>query len=491
LSELGLSSDFIIAATQDTTGNSINTFNEVDHVAQLLCCSHTNELVSEHSVKGDIILDNAFSAVKKLMVRAKGNKSSKRRRLLIDKCAEAGISFKSIYLPSPTRWGGNVIMMSCFNYLYQAFSLYTDDDLPLSTDDQTPFTELYYHATKDIALVHACTPILTVIFEWTQILTSANTPTSGLVLLMVNRIKAALEHLLSLSLVPNVDVYLRDNIRTAHESFKRYIDKYYNEDFTGFWIYKVAAFLDPRGFCALSADKWASTVEFIKAMCTDEEILSQFEIHEREQAEARVNQGRVVRRRLSAATPQPQLTVEEQALANILSTSEQYSKVVPVTAEIGKYLPHVQSKIKEGNIIDPLVYYAEHGKDFPILSRIASQVFAAEATSGETERIASDAGIYYSKRRSRLKPETVKKMIFLQGCFLQDMPQRRRAKVANERVQEFIKKQSLSCQINRNGPSEDFIEFLNGLCPWIYYDEDEAESDDDLGEESEGEEEEN
>ena len=93
-------------------------------------------------------------------------------------------------------------------------------------------------------------------------------------------------------------------------------------------------------------------------MCTDEEILSQFEIHEREQAEARVNQGRVVRRRLSAATPQPQLTVEEQALANILSTSEQYSKVVPVTAEIGKYLPHVQSKIKEGNIIDPLVYYA-------------------------------------------------------------------------------------------------------------------------------------
>ena len=31
----------------------------------------------------------------------------------------------------------------------------------------------------------------------------------------------------------------------------------------------------------------------------------------------------------------------------------------------------------------------------------------------------------------------------------------------------------------------------NGLCSWIYYDEDEAESDDDLGEESEGEEEKN
>ena len=94
---------------------------------------------------------------------------------------------------------------------------------------------------------------------------------------MVNRIKAALEHLLSLSLVPNIDVYLRDNIRAAYQSFKRYIDKYYNEDFTEFWIYKAAAFLDPHRLCALSADKWASTVEFIKAMCTDEEILSPFE----------------------------------------------------------------------------------------------------------------------------------------------------------------------------------------------------------------------
>ena len=121
-----------------------------------------------------------------------------------------------------------------------------------------------------------------------------------------------------------------------------------------------------------------------------------------------------------------------------------------------------------------MCYYAEHGKDFRILSSVASQVFVAEATSGETELIASDAGIYYRKRRNSFKPETVKKMIFLQGCFLQDMPQLRRAKVANERVQELIKKQSLSCQINRNGPSEDFIEFLNGLCSWIYYDEDEA-----------------
>ena len=56
------------------------------------------------------------------------------------------------------------------------------------------------------------------------------------------------------------------------------------------------------------------------------------------------------------------------------------------------------------------------------------------------------------------------------------MPQRTRAIVANARVIEFIKKQqSMSCQANRDAPSnEDFTAFLNGLCPWIYY-EDESD----------------
>ena len=119
----------------------------------------------------------------------------------------------------------------------------------------------------------------------------------------------------------------------------------------------------------------------------------------------------------------------------------------------------------EGNIVDLLVYYSEHGKDIPILTRVALQVFAAETTSGETERIGSDAGIDYSARRNALKPETVKKKLYLQGCFLQEMPQRTpKAKVAHARVIEFIKKQSMSSQANRDAPNEDFTAFLNGLC---------------------------
>jgi hypothetical protein len=56
MTELGISTNSLISATQDTTGYSINIFNEVPHVGQLLCCSHVNELVSMHSVEDDATL---------------------------------------------------------------------------------------------------------------------------------------------------------------------------------------------------------------------------------------------------------------------------------------------------------------------------------------------------------------------------------------------------------------------------------------------------
>ena len=105
MTELGISPNSLISATQNTTDNSINTFNQVSHVRQLLCCSHANELVSMHSVEDDVSLNDVFIAIRKVMVRAKGNKSSKRRKLLSDKCTQAGILFRSIYLPCATRWG--------------------------------------------------------------------------------------------------------------------------------------------------------------------------------------------------------------------------------------------------------------------------------------------------------------------------------------------------------------------------------------------------
>ena len=57
--------------------------------------------------------------------------------------------------------------------------------------------------------------------------------------------------------------------------------------------------------------------------------------------------------------PTIQLTPEEQALASIRSTSEEYSKVVSILAEFKCYITHVRNEIQrattEGNIASALV----------------------------------------------------------------------------------------------------------------------------------------
>ena len=469
---VGISFNNFLAVVQDTTGNSINTFNPVDNVSQLLCCAHTNELICSHSVSGCPELNFGIDAIKKLLVRAKGSKSSKRRRILKSKCEEAFIPCITVYLPNTTRWGTNVPMVNCFQKLKPALDLFTDADIPSTREEQTQFTDLVAASEQNLELVQACVPLLTVIFQWTQTLTSANTPTSGLVLLQINRIKATLEHLLSLSVVPGVNVPLRNQIRAAHSSFKYQIDKYYNEDFTEFWIYTVAAFLDPRGFCAIEPAQWPDVFGFIKKMCKEDEIFSAYELNLR----TRDGERRNVRARGNA----PVLSAEDQAIALILGTSQQFSAVVPVTEETTKYIEAVR---KEDCIKDPLKFWFKYQKEFPILSRVASQVLAQDATSGDQERINSRGGIYYTPHRNLLKPDIVKHMIMLNNYYNEKEPHSARAKLSETKTLEFIDNQSNCCRADRYNLTPDGVEYLNGLCDWIV--EEESDYEDDSEEEDE------
>ena len=103
------------------------------------------------------------------------------------------------------------------------------------------------------------------------------------------------------------------------------------------------------------------------------------------------------------------------------------------------------------------------------------------------ERINSRGGIYYTPHRNRLAPETVKKMIFLYGCYVrEDGGLTTRQCLAKERSSKFILHQSISCQIKREEATEDFTEFPNDLCAWVYYPSGEkAAADDDVEDDDE------
>lgn len=66
---------------------------------------------------------------------------------------------------------------------------------------------------------------------------------------------------------------------------------------------------------------------------------------------------------------------------------------------------------------DPLQWWKKRQLVFPNLSKVARKHLCIVATSVPSERIFSKAGLLVSERRSRLKPETIDKMIFLNANF--------------------------------------------------------------------------
>ena len=102
-------------------------------------------------------------------------------------------------------------------------------------------------------------------------------------------------------------------------------------------------------------------------------------------------------------------------------------------------------------VVDALPFWSEDDikRSFPILCRIAAQVFAQEATAGDMERINSPGEIFYTPHRNRVAPEIVKKMILLYGYYVrEDGGLTTRQRLAKERSSKFILHQSISCQID-------------------------------------------
>lgn len=62
---------------------------------------------------------------------------------------------------------------------------------------------------------------------------------------------------------------------------------------------------------------------------------------------------------------------------------------------------------------DPLKWWSFHCLQFPLLSALARRVLCIPATSASSERIFSEAGLVVSKKRTNLRSDNVKELIFL------------------------------------------------------------------------------
>jgi len=85
---------------------------------------------------------------------------------------------------------------------------------------------------------------------------------------------------------------------------------------------------------------------------------------------------------------------------------EKQKKKDTESLELDNYLRSLDYR-RAGNVKDPLVWWKEHQADFPILSRMAFDLFSIPAMSSEVERIFSIAKKMITDERNCLGPEVV------------------------------------------------------------------------------------
>jgi len=80
-----------------------------------------------------------------------------------------------------------------------------------------------------------------------------------------------------------------------------------------------------------------------------------------------------------------------------------------ITAELQSYFLSAAVDSEE----DPLVWWKEHAKHFPALSKLAKKYLCIPATSSPSERVFSTGGNIVNCLRASLKPESVDRLVFL------------------------------------------------------------------------------
>jgi len=83
--------------------------------------------------------------------------------------------------------------------------------------------------------------------------------------------------------------------------------------------------------------------------------------------------------------------------------------VIPAIDEVTEYLAIREIDIES----DPLMWWNDQQKSFPVLSRLAKKYLAVSACSTSSERLFSDAGNMLTSKRTRMSPKLFQKMLFL------------------------------------------------------------------------------
>ena len=403
------------AATQDTTGNSITTFQTIDTTEIMPCCAHTSQLFVQHSSDEVPLIKQTFEAMNTCATKLRGY--PKRIQELFRICKDLQIKELTPRKICTSRWDTREEVATRSTYLLPAYRLINPVSVFDNLDVRTSWENALSVVDGNSAVIEEILPLMRLNAQWTQILSSKSAVTISLVRLAIRSLRSHVDLLetkvtdsrngsaASRSLVTKLDPFVR--------SAKRYLDHYFGDDFYNSGLLRVAEYLDPRTvWCIEDSDELKTTVRALKLLANNEDILMPLRNH-------------------------PQVAVGLGSAAS--STNPRQS---PIDKESALYTNLMVAKGEETcNGIDPLIYWATEGAiAFPILAGIAARILPIPSTSASVEQLFSVSGRVVSTARASLNCRHVNELCCLHQWLIDEGLVSKDAANATEKRAQALKK---------------------------------------------------
>jgi len=380
LKTFGLKLTDMLSCTTDTASNAFNAFDPVDFVAQAPCFAHLIALLLKHAFEY-ILLLLALEGIHDLVVLLRA--SPKRKTLLMAACTSASVKYLAPILDVITRWNSKEAMVTRFEHLFPALTHIVVNEAFDKPADRLKWNNSLARAEEGLEILRFVMPFMKETSQWTQILSRRDSPTSSLVRLATMSIKRTLDKMeldirelapgaTKTSLIEIQEQLVFWAFGDGTDANKGYI----GEEYSSFWAFRVAEFLDCRTYKTIAfSDKMIVTSELLPSLVSAASVA-------------------VPRRRAARA-----MTDEERYLDNGAGVQP----VHPLEAECKAYMIAMRGNVE----IDPLVFWAKYQHQYPILAAVARRVLAIPATSSSSERLFSAGGRVCTFDRSSRKPATV------------------------------------------------------------------------------------
>jgi hypothetical protein len=407
-------------ASQDTTGSSINTFDDVPIVGQIPCFAHLCNLMLKHGIENCEHLRLALISIHECVKLVRG--SPKRKKLLQSACKVANIKYKAPILDCDTRWNSNEAMVSRFIHLFPALQRLDVKNAFNDAEKRRIWKSHLERAEEELCILEVVLPLLTLVAQWVQILSQSEAVTISLVLTACQKIHDMIKTLLvrstelqSANASPKENI-LGEKLESVLNSIEDQFDMYLGVNYQDFYAFTAGEFLDPRTFPKIDKQNYGTAIKALAEMCTTNEKSSEYkrELIRRKEQQARRSASR--RSSLtSLADLDPDLNGDEEE--NFINTlmeegpTKVLSRVVPLHEEVTKYLELAGSLTVEAR--DPMTFWSDNHYSLPILFRIARRILPARPCSTDVERLFSLTGRICAPNRLNMSGHLINKQACL------------------------------------------------------------------------------